>query len=64
MTEHLPITVAALYRFAKFDDLAVIQAPLAVLCQQYAIKGTILIASEGINGTIAGSADEIGRAHV
>ena len=66
MTEHLPITVAALYRFAKFDDLAVIQEPLAALCQQHAIKGTILIASEGINGTIAGSADDISQiiAHI
>ena len=66
MTEHLPITVAALYRFAKFDDLEVIQAPLAALCQQHAIKGTILIASEGINGTIAGSAEGISQviAHI
>jgi UPF0176 protein len=59
MTEHLPITVAALYRFAAFDDVAAIQAPLAELCAIHEIKGTILIANEGINGTIAGSADGI-----
>jgi UPF0176 protein len=66
MNAHLPITVAALYRFAAFGDIAAIQAPLANLCQQHAIKGTILIASEGINGTIAGSADGIAEviAHI
>ncbi len=48
------ITVAALYQFAPFEDLAAIQEPLRSLCHTQAIKGTILIAREGINGTIAG----------
>ncbi len=66
MTEHLPISVAALYRFAAFEDIAAIQAPLADLCAVHQIKGTILIASEGINGTIAGNADGIAEviAHI
>jgi UPF0176 protein len=51
----LPISVAALYRFAPFDDPAAIQAPLAVLCRAQGVKGTLLLAPEGINGTIAGS---------
>jgi UPF0176 protein len=55
MLESLPIKVAALYRFAAFNDAADVQIPLAALCQQHGVKGTILIASEGINGTIAGS---------
>ena len=59
MIDNMPITVAALYRFAAFGDTSAIQAPLAGMCQQYAIKGTILIASEGINGTIAGSKDGV-----
>ncbi len=59
MIDNMPITVAALYRFAAFGDISAIQAPLAGMCQQYAIKGTILIASEGINGTIAGSKDGV-----
>ncbi len=50
----LPICVAALYQFARFDDPAAIRRPLAALCSQQAIKGTLLLAREGINGTIAG----------
>ncbi len=48
-------TVVALYQFAPFDDPATLQPPLFALCNDYAIKGTILLAREGINGTIAGS---------
>ena len=54
-----PITVAALYHFARFDDPAALRAPLAALCRAHAIKGTLLLAREGINGTIAGSAEGI-----
>lgn len=49
------ITVAALYRFARFDDPATLRTSLLTLCEAQGIKGTILLASEGINGTIAGS---------
>jgi len=51
----LPISVAALYRFAPFADCAALQAPLAALCRSQGVKGTLLLAPEGINGTIAGS---------
>lgn len=54
------ITVAALYRFARFHDPAVLRAPLLAACEANGIKGTLLLAREGINGTIAGSADAIG----
>ncbi len=50
-----PIHVAALYRFARFADPAAIRAPLAELCCAQGVKGTLLLAGEGINGTIAGS---------
>jgi UPF0176 protein len=53
------ITVAALYQFAPFDDPGALQAPLHDLCKDRGIKGTILIAREGINGTIAGTGDGI-----
>ncbi len=53
------ITVAALYRFARFDDPAALRAPLLATCEAYGIKGTLLLAREGINGTIAGSAEAI-----
>lgn len=66
MTEDLPIRVAALYQFTRFDDPAAIKAPLAALAQAQGVKGTLLLAREGINGTIAGSDDGIAAvlAHV
>ncbi len=56
MTDTCPDTcVAALYHFTRFADHAAIQAPLLALCSDQGIKGTLLLAAEGINGTIAGS---------
>jgi UPF0176 protein len=48
------ITVAALYRFARFANPAAIRGELLAACVAQGIKGTLLIAREGINGTIAG----------
>ncbi|MDR6626160.1 rhodanese-related sulfurtransferase [Caulobacter segnis] len=58
--------VAALYRFTRFEDPAAIQAPLATLCCGLGVKGTLLLAREGINGTIAGedAAIEAVLAHI
>ena len=56
----LPICVAALYKFTPFADSAAIQAPLAALCRAQGVRGTLLLAREGINGTIAGSDEAIG----
>lgn len=50
-----PVRVAALYQFTRFDDPAAIREPLAALCVAQGVRGTLLIAREGINGTIAGS---------
>ena len=50
-----PITVAALYRFARFDDPASLRAKLEQACRAHHIRGTLLLAAEGINGTIAGT---------
>ncbi len=55
MTDHPPIQVAALYCFAPFDDHLALQAPLQAVCEAAGTCGTILLAPEGINGTIAGS---------
>lgn len=49
-----PVTVAALYRFARFVDCGAMRGPLQRICNQEGIRGTLLLASEGINGTIAG----------
>jgi UPF0176 protein len=47
--------VATFYKFVKLPDFASKQAPLLEFCGEQAIKGTILLAAEGINGMIAGS---------
>jgi len=49
------IAVAALYKFTPFADPAALRAPLLAACEAHGIKGTLLLAHEGINGTIAGS---------
>ena len=49
-------TVAALYRFAPFDDPAALRQPLLDLCAMQDVRGTLLLAREGVNGTIAGTA--------
>lgn len=50
-----PINVAALYRFARFDDPEAIRDGLDALCRERGVRGTLILAREGINGTIAGS---------
>jgi len=47
-------TVAALYHFTRFDDPAALQGPLLDLCKSNGVMGTLLLAKEGVNGTIAG----------
>ncbi len=51
--------VATLYKFVKLPDFAEKREPLLSYCQGQGIKGTILLAEEGINGTIAGSRQAI-----
>jgi len=58
--------IAALYHFTRFDDPATIQGPLLALCEAEKISGSLLLAREGINGTIAGPDAGIARviAHI
>jgi UPF0176 protein len=46
--------VAALYKFTPLDTLADQQSRLRDLCEANAVFGTLLLAAEGLNGTIAG----------
>lgn len=46
--------VAALYHFTRFPDPAALRGPLQDLCKSHGVSGTLLLAQEGINGTIAG----------
>ncbi len=55
----MTVTVAAHYRFAPLPDCAELRAPLEDLCAELGLMGTILLAPEGINGTVAGSAEAI-----
>lgn len=48
------LTVAALYRFTPFADPAALIPPIRAVCEAGGVKGTLLLATEGINGTIAG----------
>ncbi|AZO51121.1 MAG: rhodanese-related sulfurtransferase [Mesorhizobium sp.] len=53
------VRVAALYKFARLDGFEALRAPLAAFCCGRGIKGTLLLAHEGINGTVAGSEADI-----
>lgn len=47
--------VAALYRFCRLEAPEALREPLAAFCAERGIKGTLLLAREGINGTVAGT---------
>jgi UPF0176 protein len=51
--------VAAFYRFAVLADFRELREPLRAFCAALGLKGSILLAAEGINGTVAGSDDAI-----
>ena len=53
------LTVAALYHFTRFEDPAPLKGPLARIACANGVRGTLLLAPEGINGTIAGTRDGI-----
>lgn len=44
-----------MYKFVMLDDCNTLRESLLELCESLHLKGTILLAEEGINGTIAGS---------
>ena len=54
-----PIVVAALYHFTTLPDYQAMRIPLSDFCKSHGIKGSLLLATEGINGTIAGSREDI-----
>ncbi len=54
-----PVVVAALYRFVRLDDYLRWQPRLLDRMQASGVRGTLLLAAEGINGTVAGSRQAI-----
>ena len=53
------ILVAALYKFVEINNLLSLKDNLYKICEENNIMGTILIADEGINGTISGKDNQI-----
>jgi UPF0176 protein len=55
----MPQKVAAFYQFAPLPDFRELREPLHAFCAGLALKGSVLLAHEGINGTLAGAAGAI-----
>ena len=55
-----PVRVAALYRFAAIADCQAVRDQLEALCRPE-VRGTLLVAREGLNGTIAGPEAAVDR---
>ncbi len=56
----MPFTVAAFYQFTALPNFRELREPLRALCADLALKGSVLLAHEGINGTLAGHQAAIG----
>lgn len=56
-----PTRVVALYRFAPLPQYQELRKPLAEFCCARGIKGTLLLAQEGVNGTLAGTPDAVSQ---
>jgi len=56
------LTVAALYHFTRFPDPAALKPGLLEVCEAHGVRGSLLLAPEGINGTIAGTREGIDAA--
>jgi UPF0176 protein len=52
--------VAAFYQFASLPDFRQLREPLRAICAALGLKGSVLLAHEGINGMLAGNPDAIG----
>jgi UPF0176 protein len=57
----MPYKIAAFYQFAALPDFRDLREPLRVVCAGLKLKGSVLLAREGINGTLAGDAGAIGE---
>jgi UPF0176 protein len=55
----MPYKVAAFYQFAALPDFRDLRQPLRALCDGLELKGSVLLAHEGINGTLAGPPEAI-----
>ena len=60
-TPNATIAVAAFYRFSAVGDAAALRGQLCALAESGGLRGTILVAPEGVNGTVAGSRQALDR---
>ena len=56
-----PLLVAAFYKFIQLDDLESLQERIESCCQENNVFGIVLLAHEGINSTIAGTREGVGK---
>ena len=56
--------VMAFYEFAKIDNTSFIANSISLYCKQENIRGTVIIAPEGINGTLAGFISSIDKEYL
>ena len=56
MTQYI---VCAMYKFVALEDYEQLRAPLLAKMEEQGIKGTLLLAAEGINGTVSGTRNGI-----
>ncbi|KAG9443245.1 hypothetical protein H6P81_014585 [Aristolochia fimbriata] len=54
-----PLTVVSFYKFADFPDHADMRKPLKDLCERERVSGGIILAPEGINGSICGTQESV-----
>ncbi len=54
-----PIVIAALYKFVPMQSHEALREPLKELCEAHQVRGILLLAHEGINGTVAGPREGI-----
>jgi UPF0176 protein len=55
----MPYKVAAFYQFVALPDFRQLREPLRAFCAELRLKGSVLLAAEGINGTLAGTDEGI-----
>ncbi|MDE1462320.1 rhodanese-related sulfurtransferase [Spartinivicinus poritis] len=54
-----PFVIAALYKFTRLPEFEAMRQPLLDKMLAFDVKGTLLLAAEGINGTVAGSREGV-----
>lgn len=64
ISENMTYKVCAFYQFAALPNYRELREPLRAFCAGLSLKGSVLLAREGINGTIAGAPEAVdGFAH-